>query len=209
MNTLPTSVRQHLAALRALLVLTVLLGLVYPLAVTGIGQLALPGQSNGSLVERDGKVVGSSLIGQSFVDGQGNPLPQWFQSRPSAAVDSSNSADPGYNPGFSQPSNKGPSNEDLIKAIGERRAAVAAFDNVPADQVPADAITGSASGLDPHISPAYAYLQVNRVAAARRLDPNAVRALVDRQVQGRALGFLGQARVNVVELNLALETGGR
>jgi K+-transporting ATPase ATPase C chain len=208
-NTLPTSVRQHLAALRALLVLTVLLGLAYPLAVTGIGQLAFPGPANGSLIERDGRVVGSTLIGQPFVDGQGNPLPQWFQSRPSAAVDSSNSADPGYNPGFSQPSNKGPSNSDLIKLIGERRAAVAAFNQVPPDRVPADAITGSGSGLDPHISPEYAYLQVDRVARARGLDPAAVRSLVEQHVQGRVLGFLGQPRVNVVELNLALETGGR
>lgn len=207
MNTLPTSARQHLAALRAVAVLTVLLGLAYPLAVTGVAQLVAPGPANGSLIERDGRVVGSSLIGQAFVDGQGNPLPQWFQPRPSAAVDSSNSADPGYNPGFSQPSNKGPSNPDLIKAIDERRAAVAAFNQVPPDRVPADAITASGSGLDPHISPEYAYLQVDRVAKARGLDPNAVRTLVEQHVQGRVLGFLGQPRVNVVELNLALDRG--
>lgn len=209
MSTLPTAVRRHLAAFRALLVFTVLLGLAYPLAVTGIAQVAFPGRANGSLVEQDDRVVGSGLIGQPFVDGRGDPLPRWFQSRPSAALDPSNGSDPGYNPGFSQPSNKGPSNPDLITLIEQRRAAVAAFEGVPPDRVPADAITASASGLDPHISPEYAYLQVNRVAAARKLDPAAVRALVDQQVQGPTLGFLGQARVNVVELNLALEQGAQ
>jgi K+-transporting ATPase ATPase C chain len=145
------------------------------------------------------------LIGQPFVDAEGKPLPQWFQPRPSSAADSSNSADPGYNPLFTAASNKGPSNPDLIKLIDERRASVAAFDGVAPAQVPPDAITASASGLDPHISPAYAYEQVARVATARRLDPAAVRSLVDSHVQGRVLGFLGEPRVNVVELNLALD----
>jgi len=204
-NRLPTPVRQHLAALRALLVLTVIVGIAYPLAVAAIGQLVFHNQANGSLVERNGQVVGSSLLGQAFVDEKGNPFPQWFQPRPSAAADSTNSSDPGYNPLFSTPSNKGPSNPDLIKAINDRRAAVAAFDGVPPDQVPADALTASASGLDPHISPAYAYEQAARVAAARHLDPAAVRALVADHIQGRTLGFLGQPRVNVVELNLAVD----
>lgn len=205
MNTLSTGVRQHLAALRALLILTVIAGIAYPLLVTGISQVAFPSQAGGSLLERNGQVVGSSLIGQPFVDAQGNPLPQWFQPRPSSASDPSNSADPGYNPLFSAASNKGPSNPDLIKLIEDRRASVAAFDGVAPADVPADAVTASASGLDPHISPAYAYEQVARVAAARRLDPGTVRSLVEGQVQGRVLGFLGEPRVNVVELNLALD----
>ena len=204
-NRLPTSLRHHLAALRALLVFTVIVGIAYPLVVAAIAQLAFHSQANGSLLERNGQIVGSSLLGQAFVDAQGNPLPRWFQPRPSAATDPSNSSDPGYNPLFSTPSNKGPSNSDLIKTIDDRRAAVAAFDGVAPDQVPADAVTASASGLDPDISPAYAYEQAARVANARHLDPAAVHALVAEHIQGRNLGFLGQPRVNVVELNLALD----
>lgn len=205
MNTLSTGVRQHIAALRALLILTAIVGVAYPLLVTGVGQVVLHDQANGSLLERNGQVVGSSLIGQSFVDARGNPLPQWFQSRPSASSNPSDSNDHGYNPLFTSFSNKGPSNPDLVKAIEDRRASVAAFDGVAPADVPPDAVTASASGLDPHISPAYAYEQVNRVAAARHLDPAAVRTVVDSHVQGRVLGFLGEPRVNVVELNLALE----
>ncbi len=206
---LPGSVRQHLAALRALLVLTVLTGVLYPLGVMGIGQLVFPAQANGSLVSADGRVVGSSLLGQAFTDAQGNPLPQWFQPRPSAAADPNNKDpnnkdDPGYNPLFSGPSNLGPSNPDLIASIQARRAAVAAFDGVPPASVPPDAVTASGSGLDPDISPAYAYEQVNRVARARGLDPGVVRALVAVHVQGRTLGILGQPRVDVLELNMAL-----
>jgi K+-transporting ATPase ATPase C chain len=207
-SRLPTGLRQHLAALRALLVLTVILGIAYPLIVATVAQLALHNQANGSPVERNGQIIGSSLIGQPFVDDKGSPLPQWFQPRPSAASDPSNSGDPGYNPLFSGPSNKGPSNPDLIKAINERRAAVAAFDGVPADQVPPDAVTASGSGLDPDISPAYADEQANRVAAARHLDPAAVRTLVSQHIQGRSLGFLGEPRVNVLELNLAVDQLG-
>jgi potassium-transporting ATPase KdpC subunit len=201
---LPGPVRQYLAALRALLVLTVLLGVLYPLVVLGIGQLAFPAQANGSLVSAGGRVIGSSLLGQAFVDAQGNPAPQWFQPRPSAASDPNNKNDPGYNPLFSGGSNLGPSNPDLIKSIDARRAAVAAFDGVPAASVPPDAVTASASGLDPDISPAYATEQVTRVARAQGLDPAAVRALVAAHVQGRTLGILGEPRVNVVELNAAL-----
>ena len=201
---LPGLVRQHLAALRALLVLTVLLGVLYPLVVLGIGQLVFPAQANGSLVSAGGRVIGSSLLGQAFVDAQGNPAPQWFQPRPSAASDPNNKNDPGYNPLFSGASNLGPSNPELIKSIDARRAAVAAFDGVPAASVPPDALTASASGLDPDISPAYAHEQVTRVARARDLDPAAVRALVAAHVQGRTLGILGEPRVNVVELNAAL-----
>ncbi|MDT7680358.1 MAG: potassium-transporting ATPase KdpC subunit [Pseudonocardiales bacterium] len=205
---LPTPVRQHLAALRALLVFTVLLGILYPLAVAAVGQLAFPSQANGSPVTLNGKIVGSSLLGQAWVDAKGNPLPQWFQSRPSAATDPSNSADPGYNTGFSAPSNKGPSNTDLIKTINDRRAAVAAFDGVAPADVPDDAVTASGSGLDPDISPAYAEEQVNRVARARHLDVGVVRALVAGHTQGRTLGFLGEPRVDVLGLNVALDRLG-
>ena len=150
----------------------------------------------------DGTTVGSTLIGQSFVDADGAPLAQYFQSRPSAAGD-------GYDGGASSGSNYGPENADLISAITDRRAAVAAFENVDPADVPADAVTASASGLDPHISPAYALLQVDRVAAARGLDEAEVRALVESKIQARDLGFLGEPRVNVLELNLALDALGR
>jgi potassium-transporting ATPase KdpC subunit len=189
---------QYLAAVRALLVLTVLLGLAYPLAVTGIGQVAFGDQADGSAVSSVGHPVGSSLLGQSFTDAAGNPLPQWFQPRPSAAGRA------GYDPTASGASNLGPTNPDLVTLIERRRAQLAQFNGVPPSRVPADAVTASGSGLDPQISPAYATLQVNRVARARGLDPAVVRRLVDRHTQGRTLGFLGEPRVNVLELNLAL-----
>jgi potassium-transporting ATPase KdpC subunit len=172
--------------------------------VMGIGQLLFPTEANGSLVRNNGQVVGSSLLGQAFADAQGNPLPQWFQPRPSAASDPSNKNDPGYNPLFSGASNLGPASPDLIKSIQARRAAVAAFDGVPPANVPPDAVTASSSGLDPDISPAYADEQVNRVARARGLNLAAVRGLVTAHVQRRTLGILGQPRVNVLELNTAL-----
>jgi K+-transporting ATPase ATPase C chain len=194
--------RTHWVALRALLVLTAVLGLAYPLAMTLIAQVALPAQANGSLVrDADGDVVGSTLIGQSFTDAAGEPLPEWFQSRPSAAGD-------GYDGGASSGSNLGPENEDLIAAIEERRAAVAALEGVAEPDVPADAVTASASGLDPHISPEYALLQVDRVAEARELDEADVRALVEDHVQAPDLGFLGSPTVNVLSLNLALAEMG-
>ncbi len=207
-SRLSAPVRQHLTALRALLVLTVIAGIAYPLVITGIAQAVMPVQANGSLVQRAGSPVGSSLLGQPFADAKGNPLPQWFQPRPSAATDASNSNDPGYNPLFSGASNLGPTNPDLIKKINDRRTAVAAFDGVAPGDVPPDAVTASASGLDPDISPAYAYLQTNRVATARGLNPAAVRALVTDHIQNRVLGILGEPRVNVVELNLALDALG-
>jgi K+-transporting ATPase ATPase C chain len=193
------TLRQTWTALRALLVMTVIVGLGYPLVVLGIGQLALPAQANGSLVTVDGDVVGSSLLGQSFSDADGNQLPEWFQPRPSAAGS-------GYDGGASSGSNYGPENEDLIAAIEERRTQVAEFNGVDPDEVPADALTASASGLDPHISPEYALLQVARVAEARGLEVADVRALVESHVQGRDLGYLGQPTVNVLELNVALTT---
>ncbi|MCJ1700431.1 potassium-transporting ATPase subunit KdpC [Rathayibacter festucae] len=197
MTTPRTGLRQYGVALRALLVLTVALGVLYPLAITGLGQVAFARQANGSLLTENGETVGSSLIGQSFTDADGNPLPEWFQSRPSAAGD-------GYDASASSGSNHGPENEDLIAAIQERRAAIAAFDGVDPAAVPADALTASASGLDPQISPAYAAIQVARVAAARGLAEEDVRALVAEHTQGRDLGFLGDETVNVLELNLAL-----
>ncbi|HEY5031265.1 MAG TPA: potassium-transporting ATPase subunit KdpC [Actinomycetes bacterium] len=201
-NNLSASLRQYAAAVRVLLVLTVLLGIVYPLAVTGVGQLLFRAQANGSLVSSGGHVVGSGLIGQNFTDAKGNPLPQWFQPRPSAAGAS------GYDPTSSSASNLGPSDPDLVKAIQGRRASAAALDGVAPASVPPDALTASGSGLDPQISPAYAYEQVNRVAAARSLDPAKVKALVASMVQGRSLGFLGEPTVDVLQLNIALQQLG-
>lgn len=186
-------------ALRAMLVFTLVLGVGYALLVTGIGQLALPGQANGSLVrDTSGQPVGSSLIGQSFTDAEGEALPQYFQSRPSAAGD-------GYDGGASSGSNLGPENADLIAAIEERKAAVAEREGVDPSRVPADAVTASGSGLDPHISPRYALLQAPRVASERGLDESAVRELVAAHTAARDLGLLGEPRVNVLELNLALD----
>jgi len=191
------TIRPLWTALRALLVLTVVLGLAYPLAITAVGQLALPSQSNGSLLTSQGEVIGSSLIGQSFTDDDGAALPEWFQSRASAAG-------AGYDGGASSGSNYGPENADLIAAIEDRKAAVAELEGIAESEVPADAVTASASGLDPHISPEYALLQVARVAQARGVDEASIRSLVESRIQGRDLGYLGEPRVNVLELNLAL-----
>jgi potassium-transporting ATPase KdpC subunit len=181
-----------------LLVLTVITGIVYPLVVTGVAQLVMPGRANGSLISSGGHALGSKLIGQSFTDDKGNALPQWFQSRPSAAGK-------GYDPTATSASNLGPESSDLLKAVQGRRATDAALDGVSPKSVPPDALTASGSGLDPDISPAYANEQVARVAAARNLDVAKVRALVAAHVHSRELGFLGERTVNVVELNLALE----
>jgi K+-transporting ATPase ATPase C chain len=201
MNT-RTLFRQYGVALRAMLVLTLLLGVVYTAVVTGIGQLALGGRADGSAVRLDGETVGSSLIGQSFTDADGAALPEWFQSRPSAAGD-------GYDASASSGSNLGPESDDLVTAIDERRAAIAESDGVDPESIPVDALTASASGLDPHISPAYARLQIARVAAARDLPADEVEALVERHVQGRDLGYLGQPTVTVLELNVALAAMSR
>ncbi|MEU8296396.1 potassium-transporting ATPase subunit C [Micromonospora sp. NPDC048909] len=285
---LPNWLAQHLAALRALLVFTVLLGLAYPLALVAVGQIpGLAGKADGSLVNVGGQTVGSSLIGQSFTDADGNPVARYFQSRPSAAGD-------GYDPTATAASNLGPesvvdtiatdpeeSTQSLLTQVCERSKAVgelngvdgsrpfcttdgvgavlavfradgltgtvtrvvsvnqaapaapflATFEgvsvepaqpgedyvadggiitpirgNAPATPaVPADAVTASGSGLDPQISPAYAELQVNRVARERGADPTAVRRLVDAHTNSRALGFMGEPGVNVLELNLALD----
>ncbi|MBO4161259.1 potassium-transporting ATPase subunit C [Micromonospora antibiotica] len=285
---LPTWLTQHLAALRALLVFTVVLGLAYPLALVIAGQLpGLSGKADGSLITEGGTTVGSSLIGQSFTDADGNPVPRYFQSRPSAAGD-------GYDPTSTSASNLGPesvvdtlstdpeaASESLLTQVCARSKAVGELDGVdgrrpycttdgvgavlavfradgltgtvtrvvsvnqaapatpfvsswqgvpvelarpgedyvaagglivpvrgdaPAEPaVPSDAVTASGSGLDPHISPAYARIQVARVARERGADPAAVRALVEKHTTGRSLGFMGEPGVNVLELNLALD----
>ncbi|MFI2663502.1 potassium-transporting ATPase subunit C [Micromonospora carbonacea] len=285
---LPTWLAQHLAALRALLVLTVLLGLAYPLTLVAVGRLpGLAGKADGSLLTANGRTVGSALIGQSFTDADGNPVPRYFQSRPSAAGD-------GYDPTATAASNLGPesvvdtlssdpekSSESLLTAVCARSRAVGELNGVdgrrpycttdgvgavlavfradgltgpvtrvvsvnqvapaqpfitswqgvpvelakpdedyvaagglivpvrgdaPADPaVPADAVTASGSGLDPHISPAYAEIQVARVARERGTDPAAVRRLVEKHTTGRSLGFMGEPGVNVLELNVDLD----
>ncbi|WP_285028625.1 potassium-transporting ATPase subunit KdpC [Plantibacter sp. ME-Dv--P-122b] len=197
MSASRSGIAQYWVAIRAMLALTVVLGVGYPLIVTGIGQATMSWQANGSAVTEGDKTVGSALIGQSYTDADGKPLPQWFQSRPSAAGD-------GYDGGASSGSNLGPENPDLVASIEERRAAIASFEDVDPSSIPADALTASASGLDPHISPAYALLQVPRVAAERGLDEGEVRALVERLTQGPDLGYLGESTVNVLQLNLAV-----
>ena len=196
--------RNYLAALRMLLVFTVITGIAYPLLVTGVAQAAFSDQANGSLVKKNGTTVGSSLIGQDFnlpkknpndADEVAKPDPKWFQPRPSAYD---------YNPLSSGASNLGPNDPGLVKTIKERRAAIAAFDGVDPKDVPVDAVTASGSGLDPDISKAYAAEQVNRVARARGLSTAAVRKLVSGNTHSRPLGFLGEPYVNVVKLNLAL-----
>lgn len=197
MSASRSGIAQYWVAIRAMLALTVVLGIGYPLIVTGMGQATMSAQANGSPVSVGGETVGSALIGQSFTDADGNPLPEWFQSRPSAAGD-------GYDGGASSGSNLGPENPDLVASIEERRAAIAAFEDVDPASIPADALTASASGLDPHVSPAYALLQVPRVAAERGLDEGRVRELVESLIQGRDAGFLGEPTVNVLQLNIAV-----
>jgi K+-transporting ATPase ATPase C chain len=204
MNRLPSVIRQHIAAFRAMLVLTVLTGIVYPVFMWGVAQVAFKHQANGSLVSYNGHVVGSSLLCQEFVDAKGNPLPQYFQERPSNAS-SGASTDYGCDPGYSGATNLGPNNPKLLTNVTQQRAAIARFDGVSPSQVPPDAVTASASGLDPDISPAYAAIQVNRVAAARHLPVATVQALVSKYTQGRNIGILGEPRVNVLNLNIALD----
>jgi K+-transporting ATPase ATPase C chain len=203
-NRLPLFVRQHIAAFRALLVFTVITGIIYPLVMWGAAQVAFHNQANGSLVTYNGQTVGSSLLCQEFVDSKGNPLPQYFQPRPSLAT-SGASNDYGCDPMYSGGSNLTTTNSVLVKAVKQRRAQVAAFNDVPVSAVPPDAVTASASGLDPDISPQYADIQVARVAAARHLSVSAVQALVNQYAQGRILGILGEPRVDVLTLNIALD----
>ena len=189
-------IRQLRPALFAMVVFTVLLGVVYPLVATAIGQVAFHDKANGSLIERDGTVVGSELIGQTFT------APQYFHSRPSAAG-------AGYDGSASSGSTLGPQSPDLLAAVAERVAAYREENGLGADVVvPVDAVTASASGLDPHISVANARLQAVRVAAERGLAVQVVLELVDAHTDGRSLGILGEPGVNVVTLNLALDDMG-
>jgi K+-transporting ATPase ATPase C chain len=184
--------RQALVALRVLVAMTVILGILYPLVVLGIGQLAAHDAANSSLVtDSTGTVAGSELIGQQF-DG-----PQWFAGRPSAAGD-------GYDAMSSGGSNLAADSPDLLAEVQDRRAQIAADNGVDPSAVPPDALTASGSGLDPNISPDYALLQVNRIADARGLPVDQVRDLVQSHIQGRTLGFIGEERVNVLALNMAL-----
>jgi len=193
MSGLPRAVRLTLVGVRFMVVATVGLGLAYPLAVTGIAQVAAHHRADGSLITRHGEVVGSSLIGQSFTGSEG-----YFQSRPSAAGD-------GYDAMASGASNLSPANPEFVATVRERIAAVAAEDGIPTSEVAPDAVLASGSGLGPHISPEYAEEQVARVARVRGLGEAEVRALVHKEIKGRALGIFGTERVDVLELNLALD----
>jgi potassium-transporting ATPase KdpC subunit len=220
MNRLPSIVRQHIAGLRLLLIFTVICGIIYPLVMVGLAQVIFPHQANGSLVSYKGRIVGSSLLCQEFVNSKGQPLPQYFQPRPSFAivnwslgqykngqyyVENTGPNNYGCNPLYSSASNLGPTNPAQIQFVKQRQAAISKFDHVPIRDIPPDAVTASGSGLDPDISPANAAIQGYRVAAARHITPAQVEALVKQYTTGRTLGFLGQPVVNVLLLNMALD----
>ncbi|MFB7605014.1 potassium-transporting ATPase subunit C [Streptomyces gardneri] len=214
-NSVGNTGRVLWAGLRALLVLTVVCGVLYPLAVTGIAQLAFPGKANGSEIESGGRVVGSELIGQTYnlplKDGEETAAPdlKWFQPRPSNGL-GTNSVNTRYQLILSGATNRSGDNEDLITWVKDAKAAVikdnstASYTVKPSD-VPADAVTSSGSGLDPHISPAYAKLQVHRIAEKNHLTVARVDELVADHTDGRVLGFIGEPRVNVLKLNIALK----
>jgi K+-transporting ATPase ATPase C chain len=194
--------RQIGTALAMTIALIVLTGVVYPLAVTAIGAVAFHGRATGSMVSARGHVVGSALLGQSFSDKDGKPLPQYFQPRPSAAG-------AGYDGLASGASNLGPANPKLLDAVAQGVKDYRAFNGVTdGTAVPVDAVTASGSGLDPHITVANARLQAQRVADNRHLALRLVLSLIHRHTQGRQLGFLGEKVVNVLELNLDLDRQG-
>ena len=189
-------------ALIVLLILTAITGLAYPLAITGLAQLVFPVQASGSLMERDGQVIGSELIGQQFASDR------YFHGRPSATTapdpkDASKSVPSPYNAANSGGSNLGPTSKDLAERVKADVAKLKAEN--PSGSIPVDLVTTSASGLDPHISPEAAFFQAARVAKARNIPERTVRALVAGQTDGRLWGFLGEPRVNVLKLNLALD----
>lgn len=188
--------RQLAPALVVFLALTVLTGVAYPLALTGVAQVVFPERADGSLIKRDGQTVGSRLLGRQFSS------PRYFHPRPSAAGD-------GYDAMASSASNLGPTNEEFLSEVRKRVAEYRRENGLARGaEVPADAVTASGSGLDPHISPANAHIQAARVARARGLGLDEVLALVDEHTDGRSLGFLGEPGVNVLELNLALDRAG-
>jgi potassium-transporting ATPase KdpC subunit len=219
MNRLPSFVRQHIVGLRVLLVFTVITGIIYPLVMVWFSQVALSGPANGSLISYHGRIVGSSMLCQEFVDAKGNPLPQYFQPRPSFAivgwglkevkntyeVTGTGPDNYGCNPLYSSASNLGNNNPAQIQFVKQRQQQIAAFDHVPVSEIPSDAVTASGSGLDPEITTANAAIQVDRIAAARHISPAKVEALVKQYTSGRSLGFLGAPGVNVLLLNRALD----
>jgi K+-transporting ATPase ATPase C chain len=206
MSRISAPLRRHLAAIRAMVVFTVILGIAYPLLVTGIAQLAFKDKANGSLLkDPSGKIVGSSLLCPLYVDKSGNALPQYFQTRPSAATNPSNSNDPGCNYSYSGASNLGTDSATLKQTIEGRIDSYAKAYNIDPAKVPEDAVTASASGMDPGISVANADDQAASVAKARGVDLSTVQQLVKDNTHDRPLGFLGEKYVNVVTLNLALD----
>ncbi|MFH9733449.1 potassium-transporting ATPase subunit C [Streptomyces sp. NPDC017260] len=214
-NSVSNTARLLGAGLRALLVLTLVTGVIYPLVVTGVAQAVFKGKANGSQVSAEGRVVGSSLIGQSYnlplKPGQETPQPdlKWFQGRPANGL-GDNTLNTQYRLILSGATNLAADNPELVEQVRAAQAAVIEDNSVPGhpverSDIPADAVTSSGSGLDPHISPRYAELQVPRVARENGLPVAEVRRLVDRHTEGRTLGFVGEPRVNVLELNIALK----
>ncbi|MCI3246203.1 potassium-transporting ATPase subunit C [Streptomyces spinosisporus] len=214
-NSVTNTARLLGAGLRALLVLTLVTGVIYPLVLTGIAQGLFTGKANGSEIKADGRVVGSSLIGQAYnlplKKGQETPAPdlKWFQGRPQNGL-GTNSVNTQYKLILSGATNRSGDNADLIKWVKDAKAAVVKDNSVPgytvrASQVPADAVTSSGSGLDPDISPQYAEIQVHRVAERNGLSVAQVNRLVQDHTESRTLGFIGEPRVNVLELNMALK----
>ncbi|WP_314241785.1 potassium-transporting ATPase subunit C [Streptomyces sp. DSM 40907] len=218
-NSVGNTARLLGAGLRALLVLTIVCGVLYPLAVTGVAQALFNDKANGSEIkDKSGQVVGSSLIGQTYNLPRANPGDpeeaarpdlKWFQPRPSNGL-GSNSVNQQYALILSGATNKAADNPDLVKLVEDAKAAVIADNTTPTyavkpQDVPADAVTSSGSGLDPNISPQYAKIQIHRVAEQNKLDVEQVEKLVEKNTEGRTLGFMGEPRVNVLELNTALK----